>query len=117
MRESRRLNVALIGFEEQALLISAPEAEEKINKNTWIAGTGASGHVAHSVDGLCDAEPIKKPIKVGNKKVAWSVARRKKDMIIEQKDGTETRTTLKDVLVVPELGARNLGRQGMLDAA
>ena len=74
-----------------------------INKDTFIADTGASCHMRKDISGMHNLVKHQVPITVGNSETIYSEAKGYFTGFIKQNDGKMESFTLKDVLYVPDL--------------
>ena len=75
----------------------------KINKDTFIADSGATCHMRYSTEGMTNLKQCKAKVTVGNSAIMKSTAMGDFEGIALQDDGQAIHITLKDVLLVPEI--------------
>jgi hypothetical protein len=91
------------GIAEAVLCCYDTITKGKVNKDTFIADTGATSHMKHSKNGMTDLEPYEVEIKVGNNQVMKSKARGTFHGMVIQSDGSTLNVKLTEVLYVPDL--------------
>jgi len=86
----------------------AMSGEEKVEKNYFIADSGASCHLVGSDKGMYNCKSINDEVIVGNGKGIQATKIGSLKMLVKQEDGKEHVITLHGVKYVPELGPYNL---------
>ena len=92
--------------DEEVALICRSTTNKALNKtkgSTWVADTGASGHMCNNIDELTDIKSVNKSIEVGNgSKIACTKMGTWKG-IYKTKEGKEVQMKLRNVMYVPGL--------------
>ena len=79
------------------------ESYDKLSSNIWIGDSGASSHMASSMEGLHNIKNYKIPVCFGNKSKLYATKVGKFRGIAISKDGKKTPILLNDVKYVPDL--------------
>ena len=76
---------------------------DELNKNTWIADSGASCHMTNDVSNMYNIQEINDSVTIGSGKPLQVTKMGSIDAIVHQRDGTTKEIVLKEVKVVPTL--------------
>jgi len=76
---------------------------DEIQKNTWIADSGASTHMGNSDVGMTDVRKIDSAVQIGNGKTLRATKIGRKHMTVLSKDGKMTDIVLEDYKYIPDL--------------
>ena len=92
-------------FDSQDVVFTATASDEKVDKDTWICDSGASGHYCMSTDGMFNLKDINEKITIGNceKMLATKVGSIRHRVI--QVDGSTLDIVINEVKYLPELCA------------
>lgn len=106
--ESSDEEIGLINIEDnddnEAGFATCRPCNDKIQKNIWIANSGASCHLTYDLEGLYDVKKCGGTIRTSNGNIIASDRMGKLDVVAIQKDGTTRKITLSDVKYSPNLG-------------
>ena len=79
------------------------ESRSNVDKNLWIADSGASSHMTNDLTGMTDLKDYSSNIKVGSGKILKATKIGRFVGSVKQKDGSEKRIVLSNVKYVPEI--------------
>jgi hypothetical protein len=84
-------------------LSTALVANSLVNKDLWIADSGASCHMTCNDDGMFDCNPVDDQIKIGDGTFIKAVKIGNKNVLVKQPDGVMAKVTVAHVKYVPGL--------------
>jgi hypothetical protein len=88
---------------EPDIALYSNESEGKINKNTWLADSGASSHMTNNDEGMFNVKIVESKITIGDGKTLTSHKVGSIKMTFQNMEGTQSTVTLHNVKYAKDL--------------